>query len=128
MTHKRNVISKVLIYDINKNSIAVKEGPSAGKAAIGGPFSLIRDDGKRVTEKNLMGKWTILYFGFTHCPDICPDELIKLAAAIDKISEIPTFFHLCDSTFGDFSSKVISHLHRGKFGSRRGASVYLCGP
>jgi protein SCO1/2 len=87
MTHKRNVISKVLIYDINKNSIAVKEGPSAGKAAIGGPFSLIRDDGKRVTEKNLMGKWTILYFGFTHCPDICPDELIKLAAAIDKIKE-----------------------------------------
>ncbi|KAL1193821.1 SCO1-like protein 1 [Cardamine amara subsp. amara] len=75
------------IEDINKNSIAVKEGPSAGKAAIGGPFSLIRDDGKPVTEKDLMGKWTILYFGFTHCPDICPDELIKLAAAIDKIKE-----------------------------------------
>ncbi|CAL9220101.1 unnamed protein product [Arabidopsis halleri] len=75
------------IEDINKNSIAVKEGPSAGKAAIGGPFNLIRDDGKRVTEKDLMGKWTILYFGFTHCPDICPDELIKLAAAIDKIKE-----------------------------------------
>jgi protein SCO1/2 len=82
------ILTWVLIdLDINKNSIAVKEGPSAGKAAIGGPFSLIRDDGKRVTEKNLMGKWTILYFGFTHCPDICPDELIKLAAAIDKIKE-----------------------------------------
>nr|VDC93083.1 unnamed protein product [Brassica oleracea] len=75
------------IPDINTNSIAVKEGPSAGKAAIGGPFSLIRDDGKRVTEKDLMGKWTILYFGFTHCPDICPDELIKLSASIDKIKE-----------------------------------------
>ncbi|XP_023641193.1 protein SCO1 homolog 1, mitochondrial isoform X2 [Capsella rubella] len=75
------------IEDINTKSIAVKEGPSAGKAAIGGPFSLIRDDGKRVTEKDLMGTWTILYFGFTHCPDICPDELIKLAAAIDKIKE-----------------------------------------
>ncbi|KAF3507141.1 hypothetical protein F2Q69_00003184 [Brassica cretica] len=75
------------IQDINTNSIAVKEGPSAGKAAIGRPFSLIRDDGKRVTEKDLMGKWTILYFGFTHCPDICPDELIKLSASIDKIKE-----------------------------------------
>ncbi|CAN6809936.1 unnamed protein product [Brassica oleracea] len=72
------------IQDINTNSISVKEGPSAGKAAIGGPF---RDDGKRVTEKDLLGKWTILYFGFTHCPDICPDELIKLSASIDKIKE-----------------------------------------
>ncbi|CAN7010380.1 hypothetical protein IGI04_011704 [Brassica rapa subsp. trilocularis] len=75
------------IQDINKNSIAVKEGPSAGKAAIGGPFSLVRDDGKRITEKDLMGQWTVLYFGFTHCPDICPDELIKLSASIDKIKE-----------------------------------------
>lgn len=92
------VLTWVLVscLDINTNSKAVKEGPSAGKAAIGGPFSLIRDDGKRITEKDLMGKWTILYFGFTHCPDICPDELIKLAAAIDKISEFPYsfFFHL----------------------------------
>lgn len=73
---------------ISNAAIAVKEGPSAGKAAIGGPFNLINDEGKRVTEKSFLGKWTMLYFGFTHCPDICPDELQKLAAAIDKISEV----------------------------------------
>ncbi|KAL8509258.1 hypothetical protein ACS0TY_016451 [Phlomoides rotata] len=73
------------IEGINSASNTVKQGPSVGKAAIGGPFNLIDHNGKAVTDKDYLGKWNLMYFGFTHCPDICPDELQKMASAIDKI-------------------------------------------
>lgn len=58
-----------------------------GKAAVGGPFTLTDQNGKEFTQDNLLGKFNILYFGFTHCPDICPDELEKLAVALDLIEK-----------------------------------------
>jgi len=72
--------------EMKNRTSAVKPGQSVGTPAIGGPFKLLNHEGKPVTEKDFLGKWTLLYFGFTHCPDICPDELQKMAAAIDKIS------------------------------------------
>ncbi|XP_066329448.1 protein SCO1 homolog 1, mitochondrial-like isoform X3 [Miscanthus floridulus] len=75
------------IEELKNRTSAVRPGQSVGTAAIGGPFKLLNHDGKPVTEKDFMGKWTLFYFGFTHCPDICPDELQKMAAAIDKIKE-----------------------------------------
>lgn len=58
-----------------------------GKAAVGGPFTLTDQDGKQFTQDKLLGQFNILYFGFTHCPDICPDELEKLAVALDLIEK-----------------------------------------
>lgn len=52
---------------------------------IGGAFSLTDQTGKAVTEKSWPGKYTLVFFGFTHCPDICPAGLQKIAAAMEKM-------------------------------------------
>ena len=56
-----------------------------GTALVGGPFSLIDQTGKHVTEKDFLGRYTLVYFGFTNCPDICPAGLQVMSAAIDKL-------------------------------------------
>jgi protein SCO1 len=56
-----------------------------GKALIGGPFSLVDTDGKRVTDRDLQGKLMLVFFGYTHCPDVCPTELQTMAEVIDKL-------------------------------------------
>ena len=48
-------------------------------AAIGGPFQLTDQSGQTVTEKSLQGRPTLIFFGFTHCPDVCPTALFELS-------------------------------------------------
>jgi len=48
-------------------------------SAIGGPFQLVDQDGKAVTDKSLPGKPTLIFFGFTHCPDVCPTALFEIS-------------------------------------------------
>ena len=71
-----------------------------GKPLIGGPFNLITADGVPFTEKDLEGKFSIVYFGFTHCPDICPDELDKLGIMLDALKKngvnLQPIFITCD--------------------------------
>jgi protein SCO1 len=56
-----------------------------GKALIGGSFSLVSTDGKRVTDKDFRGKLMLVFFGYTHCPDVCPTELQNMAQVLDKL-------------------------------------------
>eukprot|EP00560_Eucampia_antarctica_P008873 CAMPEP_0197822986 /NCGR_PEP_ID=MMETSP1437-20131217/298_1 /TAXON_ID=49252 ORGANISM="Eucampia antarctica, Strain CCMP1452" /NCGR_SAMPLE_ID=MMETSP1437 /ASSEMBLY_ACC=CAM_ASM_001096 /LENGTH=303 /DNA_ID=CAMNT_0043421907 /DNA_START=139 /DNA_END=1050 /DNA_ORIENTATION=- len=60
---------------------------STGKPAIGGPWSLIDLDGNLVTNKSFEGKWTLLYFGFARCPDICPSEMVKVGKVMDTLKK-----------------------------------------
>lgn len=57
-----------------------REAPPLAGAKIGGPFTLVNQDGRPVTERTFAGKYRIMYFGYTFCPDVCPTD----AAAIGK--------------------------------------------
>ena len=51
-------------------------------AAIGGPFQLTDQSGQIVTESNILGKPSIIFFGFTHCPDVCPTALFEMSEVL----------------------------------------------
>jgi protein SCO1/2 len=76
MVSKRSLIASVLALGL------VACAPAAApKAAIGGPFQLVDQNGKPQTEALLKGKWSAVYFGFTYCPDVCPTTLQALGEA-----------------------------------------------
>ena len=56
--------------------------------AIGGPFSLTAHDGRRVTDQTFRGKWLLVYFGYTHCPDVCPTTLADIAELLDQLGPL----------------------------------------
>lgn len=60
------------------------DGGNAG-LGIGGPFTLQTGAGKTVTDRDFRGKYMLVYFGYTHCPDVCPTTLNAVADALDKL-------------------------------------------
>ncbi|MFN3387360.1 MAG: SCO family protein [Allosphingosinicella sp.] len=61
--------------------------PPLEGAKMGGPFTLTAEDGRTVTEKDFAGRYRIVYFGFTHCPDICPTDLATIGQALRLFEE-----------------------------------------
>ena len=61
-----------------------RSAPPLAGAAIGGPFALVDQDGKRVTDRDFAGRYRIMYFGYTFCPDVCPVDMQKIGAALKQ--------------------------------------------
>ena len=52
---------------------------------LGGPFTLVDQHGATVTDSAFRGRWMLVYFGYTYCPDVCPTELQAISAALDRL-------------------------------------------
>ena len=62
-----------------------QSSPPPASVSIGGPFELTDGAGHHVTEKSWPGKYLVVYFGYTFCPDVCPTTLNDLAGALEKL-------------------------------------------
>ena len=63
--------------------------PGAGQqTGIGGPFVLKAGDGTVVTDRTYRGRWLLVYFGYTHCPDVCPTTLLAMSQVLQKLGPL----------------------------------------
>ncbi len=60
-------------------------GSTPAGVTVGGPFTLLSGDGHAVTDKDYRGKYMLVYFGYTFCPDVCPTTLAQVSEALEKL-------------------------------------------
>jgi protein SCO1/2 len=61
--------------------------PGDSASAIGGPFKLIDQNGKTITETGFKGRPLLVFFGYTHCPDICPTTLFEMSEVLHALGK-----------------------------------------
>lgn len=67
---------------------AWRGGGAGGIASIGGPFALVDQDGRARTDADFRGRYTMIYFGYTFCPDVCPTALSDMIVALDELGPL----------------------------------------
>lgn len=67
--------------------LTAQDGQAGGKALIESEFSLVDHTGKAVTDEDFAGKWQLVFFGFTYCPDICPTTLNDVSAVLEQLGD-----------------------------------------
>ena len=104
------------------------QGTVGGPSAIGGPFRLIDQDGKLITDQDFKGRPFLVFFGYTHCPDICPTTLFEISEVLRAMGKdadrVNALFVTVDperdtaAAMKDYLSSFDPHL-RGATGDRK---------
>ena len=127
------VLIVVLVLGVAVVKFRPGSGPPAGDTrvgtvtvpagvAIGGPFHLTDDNGHEVTDADYRGRWMLVFFGYTNCPDECPLTLQKMAAALEKLGslaeQVASLFITVDPA-RDTSARLASYLENFDATDRR---------
>src|SRR3546814_15917600 len=85
-----SLLSILLAGTVTAGYLLWNRNDQGAAAMIGGPFTLVDHTGRPVTEETLKGKWSLIYFGYTYCPDVCPTSLSVLSQALDAPGSVAT--------------------------------------
>ena len=80
-------LAVVTVIVVSRRDVAQQPVISTGTAQVGGPFQLVDQDGRPVDQTMLDGKWSLVFFGFTYCPDFCPTTLSMLDQVQDRLAD-----------------------------------------
>jgi protein SCO1/2 len=78
-------IAWILTAELTTPTTLAGEGLVAVPADTGGPFELIGQDGRQITQAALAGSFAMVYFGYSDCPDICPTSLLTIANVLEQL-------------------------------------------
>ncbi|MCX8100192.1 MAG: SCO family protein [Geminicoccaceae bacterium] len=70
---------------VARSDRAAQRVAGVGEVQIGGPLDLVHHSGRRFAEAELAGKYRLVYFGYTYCPDMCPLGLLTMSEALDRL-------------------------------------------
>ena len=79
--NRRRLLLVITVLALGACRAPAPAGPLAG-SGVGGPFAMVDQDGRAVTEQTYAGKWRLMYFGYTFCPDVCPVDVQKIAQGV----------------------------------------------
>ncbi|MFO1247173.1 MAG: SCO family protein [Alphaproteobacteria bacterium] len=74
-----------LLWHESNNVPGLGKTVITGQADVGGPFKLVDHNGKTVTDADYRGRYMLIYFGYSFCPDVCPTTLAVMAQALDRL-------------------------------------------